>query len=98
MTIPDCPKACDEIKYDTVSILSGDKEDTDDMMAPKRYSIYVRSKIFDEHKEFEEKPVFTVSQLFSGIGAILAFCIGASIISFVEIIVYLVLLVVHKCM
>ena len=97
MSIADCPKPCNEIKYDTAPILSGGKQDDWDKEGPKRYRFYVRSRVFDEHKEYEEKPVYTVSQLFSGIGAILVFCIGASIISFVEIIVYLVLLVVHKC-
>ncbi|XP_066931852.1 acid-sensing ion channel 4-A-like [Clytia hemisphaerica] len=100
MSVPDCPKPCDEIRYDTALVLFGGQQSDFDYsgdVGPIRYWLHVRSKIFDEHKEFEEKPIYTVSQLFSRIGAILVFCIGASIISFVEIIVYLVLLAVHKC-
>lgn len=92
-TVPstnNCPVPCEELELMTMSTFH-------DSRTKGSYQVDIQLQDVDSYKVITEHQVFTWDMLAGGVGGFLGLMIGASLVSLIEILVYVFLCFVQKC-
>lgn len=86
-----CPVPCEELELMTMSTFHDSK-------MKDSYQVDIQLQDVDSYKVITEHQVFTWDMLAGGVGGFLGLMIGASLVSLIEILVYVFLCLVQKCL
>lgn len=91
----DCPFPCEEMELQTMASfheMSGKKDGENSI-----YRVDIQYQNVDSYRVVEEKMLFSWDQVIGEVGGLLGLVIGASFISFIEILAYLYLCCIQRC-
>lgn len=88
-TNADCRFPCEEYDYSIVSNILQDADLTIPPHSNTFWQLSIRFRYIDIYKVMEEKQIFTWNQIICDIGGLVGIIIGMSVLSLVEIVVYI---------
>jgi len=85
----DCPVPCEEIEYTTRLYSYATPQNAKDH--EERYRVHMQYSNVDSYQLIEEKQLVPLSRVVGNVGGLIGLILGASIISVIEIVIYLAL-------
>ena len=89
--VDDCPVPCEELELSVVSSFHGVENDKSKCEEEETYDVHIQYANIDANRIVEEKQLYSWDQIAGEVGGFLGLVIGASFISIVEIVLYLIL-------